>query len=527
MMTPDQVFIKKKWVLRFLLLAAIVLFTVPPAMAANVSLTSPDGRGWRTDDNGWIYLHIEGPPYERGFQHGYLAAPEIAEIIDHFKYLTLENTGMEWSFFVNESPQLFLPYMDEEYTDEIKGIAAGAQARGVDVSWQEILTWNGYEELTGYWWPSVASSYSAAATQPDKEHCSAFIATGSYTKGKKIVMAHNSWDDFYTGQYFNVVLDIRPEQGHRILMQAAPGFIDSGTDFFVTDAGIMGTETTIGGFSPYKSNESPEFYRARKAIQYADTLDQWALLMKKQNNGGYANSWLLGDASTGEIMRFELGLAYSNITKTQDGYFIGYNEATDPRIRNLECSDPFHSDIRTPFGARQVRFTQLMNQYRGKIDTEIAKTILADHYDVYLKKENPGSRTIDGHYELDNWEYVTIPGHPAYQPKGAVDGKVTDSDLAKNLSFWARFGNSAGMPFYADEFLAEHIQYDYLRGYLKDRPTQPWTEFAADHGTVAVQPLDAPAPAAFATRTGLPVPVIIAAVIAVMAGTGITRNRRK
>jgi hypothetical protein len=31
------------------------------------------GRGYRFDHNGWIYLHVEGEPYDRGFQHGYLA----------------------------------------------------------------------------------------------------------------------------------------------------------------------------------------------------------------------------------------------------------------------------------------------------------------------------------------------------------------------------------------------------------------------------------------------------------------------
>lgn len=31
--------------------------------------------GYRFDQYGWIYLHIEGEPYERGYQHGYLPAP--------------------------------------------------------------------------------------------------------------------------------------------------------------------------------------------------------------------------------------------------------------------------------------------------------------------------------------------------------------------------------------------------------------------------------------------------------------------
>ena len=60
-----------------------------------------------------------------------------------------------------------------------------------------------------------------------------------------------------------------------------------------------------------------------------------------------------------------------------------------------------------------------------------------------------------------------------------VDGKVMDSDMASEMSFWARWGNSSGMAFNAEEFLEEHIQWNYLDGYLKDRPSQPWSLFKA------------------------------------------------
>ena len=37
-----------------------------------------DGDGYRYRQAGWIVLHIEGKPYDRGVQHGRLLAPEIA-----------------------------------------------------------------------------------------------------------------------------------------------------------------------------------------------------------------------------------------------------------------------------------------------------------------------------------------------------------------------------------------------------------------------------------------------------------------
>lgn len=436
--------------------------------------------GYRFEENGWVYVHIEGKPYDRGVQHGYLVAPEIKEIMKSLKYLTYWNTGMNWDYFVNAAETLFTTKIDTEYIEEIKGIADGAKEAGVDVTWQEILAWNGYEELTDYWWPNEKEG--KYANDPiNKDHCSAFIAIGSATKDGKVVMAHNSWTEFETGQFGNLILDIEPDEGNQIFMQSVPGYIDSFADFFVTDAGIMGTETTIGGFSLYDPNEAPEFFRVRKAMQYSKNLDQFVEYMKKKNNGGYANSWLLADINKGEIMRFELGLKYSNVDRKKNGYFIGFNAPLDPRIRNLECSNTGYADIRRHQGARQVRLTQLMEKYEGKIDVEIGKKVLADHYDVYLKKDNPCSRTVDGHYELDKREYMSQPGRPIpFEPRGTVDGKVMDSDMAEELSFEARWGNSSGMPFDADKFLEEHIQWSHLKGYLKDRPTQPWTKFWSD-----------------------------------------------
>ncbi|MBW2619423.1 MAG: hypothetical protein JRC92_11170 [Deltaproteobacteria bacterium] len=463
-----------KWIAALSLV--LVLALALPAWGADRESFKTSGQGYRFDENGWTYLHIEGQPRQRGYQHGYLLAPELEEIFKSLRYLTYWDTGKKWEFFVQAAERLYLDKIDPEFLEEIKGIAEGAQAAGVKTTWQEILAWNANMELVDYWWPNEKEGKYADEKGLQKEHCSAFIATGSYTSKGQVVMAHNSWDHFEDGQFFNLIMDLEPAKGQRIFMQSVPGNIYSLTDFFVTSAGLMGTETTIGGFGEYDPTQVPEFCRVRKAMQYAKDLDQFVEIIKKGNNGGYANSWLLADRRTGEIMRLELGLKYVGLDRTTDGYFIGFNSPSDPRIRNLECSNANYSNIKWPMGARRVRLTQLMREYKGRLDIEAARRIIADHYDVYLKKENPCSRTIEGRYDLDPMEYWY---RPAYRPAGAVDGKVMDSDLAADLSFWARWGSSSGLAFDAQAFMAEHIQWEYLRGYLKDRPSQPWTFFQA------------------------------------------------
>jgi hypothetical protein len=109
--------------------------------------------------------------------------------------------------------------------------------------------------------------------------------------------------------------------------------------------------------------------------------------------------------------------------------------------------------------------------------------MIADHYDVYLKKgDNPCSRTVCGHLELDSAEFGSHDNQGPYYPWGACDGKAADSEMTKGLSLWARWGHSCGMPFDAKAFLAEQLQYDWLTGYMNDRPSHPWAIFSATSG---------------------------------------------
>jgi hypothetical protein len=310
-----------------------------------------------------------------------------------------------------------------------------------------------------------------------QDRCSAFIAVGDYTADGKIVCAHNSFDNYINGQYSRVILDLRPSSGHRILMQSFPGGIHSGTDVFVTSCGLFGTETTMGGFNAYE-NKDPVCCRIRRAMQYGSTMDDYVAMLTERNSGDYANAWLFGDTRTNEIMRLELGLKYVNVERTKNGYFIGFNVAYDPRIRNLESSNTGWDDLRRHQGARRVRLQQMMEEHKGRLDVETAMRLIGDHYDVYLNKVNPCSRTTCSHYELDAREFMSQADRPKpFQPRGAVDGMAIDTETAKRMQLWGRWGSSCGMGFYKDAFCDRNMIWDSYRPYLHDRPPQPWTLF--------------------------------------------------
>jgi hypothetical protein len=194
-------------------------------------------RGWlerasRTDVNGWIHLTIAGAPFERGFQHGYLVAAEYAEALRVYEAMTYQTMGFEYGFFVDKGVEFHKSKITPELTEEMEGIAAGLSAAGVPTTLDDIIGWNAYMEITGYWWPTVASQYVNDAPDGNrKSHCSAFIATGSATADGRIVIGHEAFTEFWNGQFMNVILDITPTDGHRLVMQTSPGWIASMTDF--------------------------------------------------------------------------------------------------------------------------------------------------------------------------------------------------------------------------------------------------------------------------------------------------------
>ncbi|MFA6128166.1 MAG: C45 family peptidase [Bacteroidales bacterium] len=428
----------------------------------------------RHEKAGWIYLHIEGEPKERGFQHGYLMAKEIRESIRILEEVWHYESAMDWPWLVRKSVEILEPKIDPEIMTEIGGIVEGMKAAGVNASRDELVTYNGNIEIIGYWWPLVKDKYSPNAPTPPKESCSSFIATGTMTADGKIVLGHNTMTGFYYA-YCNVVLDILPEKGKRILMQTQPGFIHSGTDFFVTSAGLVGSETTIGAFFGFDEKGIPEFARMRTAAQYASTIEEWCEIMKKGNNGGYANAWLIGDINTNEIARLELGLKNIGFEKKKDGFFIGSNVAEDLRILRFETQKE-ETNIEMSAVARRVRWTQLMKENKGKIDSDLAMKFEADHFDTYLNKDIPGGRSLCGHFYL---EPHNQPGTSPFYPEATVDGKVLDAKMAREMSFKGRWGSACGMPFVAKDYLEAHPQFGWMTGLITDRPAQPWTVFKA------------------------------------------------
>jgi hypothetical protein len=436
------------------------------------------GKGTRTERNGWIFVHLEGTPREIGRQHGELLAGEIDDALKMMAHFLRGATKKDWGFYREAAERMFWPKIDREYQDEIEGIVEGLHERGKSYDRADIAALNGWMELALYYLPALAQKINPDSLENKAPgYCSAFIATGSYTADGKIVMGHNSWVDYIVGERWNIIADIVPEHGNRIFMDSYPGFIHSGDDFVENAAGILITETTITQFKGFDEAGIPEFSRARKAAQYATSIDEFDSIMTAGNNGGYANTWLVGDTKTNEIGKLDLGLKHTRLWRTHDGAFVGSNFATDEKLLAEETTFDSRDSSNSPI-ARERRWLQLMDQYRGKLTAESGMAIEADHGDVTTGKTAMNRCVLCGHIDKDGRGAPWWDEGP-YYPMGTVQGKVTTAALAKEMKFWARMGHPCGEDFIASAFLTEHPEYKWQEPYLIDMKSNPWTLFEA------------------------------------------------
>ncbi len=460
------------------------LVTLCVAQSAGSSADPRLQKAYRFPRGGWTYVHLEGSPSDIGFQHGYLLAAEIEDAFEAVKLFDTRETQRDWDFFRKTAREMLWPHIDLEYQQELQGIADGVKAHGINLDVYDIVALNAFEEVPDYYVPWLnKKQHKKTAAKPAPKlaapgNCSAFIATGAYTKDHQIVIAHSMWTSYLAGERWVIIFDIVPQNGQHILMDGFPGVITSDDDFGINAAGILMTETTITQFEGWDPNGKPEFMRSRKALQYAQSIDDFVRIIKEGNNGGYANDWMVGDRKTGEIAYLELGLKNTPLWRTKDGYYVSSNFPRDPKLIREETSGFDVNDMSSSMNARHVRADEMVQHAKGTIDVEMAEDFLADHFDSFEKKDQPNERSLCGHVDTSSrgvkqWEW------DAYNPGGSTQGEAADARMAGDLSFVARAGHPCGADFVAADFLEKHPEYSWQKPLLHDMKAGPWTKFTA------------------------------------------------
>ena len=388
-------------------------------------------KGYRYNIQGWVYLHIEGEPYERGYQYGYLASAEIIDMIQRWSNLAHSFSFMKvfilknqpenydeisekwWNICRSESMKKFFNQVPEEYKQEMQGMTDGLKDRDVkifgrNIEFEDVVASQfvqdvqytiskfnkGIHPLRSFL-NGLKDLFTGEILKYDG-HCHIFIATGDATSNGGIVVAHETVFSPYIAQRCNFIVDVQPSNGNRFLMTCPPGSLWSQEDWYQNDKGIIITETELTPQGPWKiRGNAPKGVRSRTAIQYSDSIDEVIENLKNGNSGLIPNEWIIGDRKTGEIASYQQALYNTPIKRTFNGYYQSncfpqninvLSELTGlPKFVLKTYSKIFSKNAFFNIEGENViwneevyqKLKEMGEKYYGKIDENIAKEIMS------------------------------------------------------------------------------------------------------------------------------------------------------
>jgi hypothetical protein len=226
--------------------------------------------------------------------------------------------------------------------------------------------------------------------------------------------------DLYAANFANVWIDVKPAKGRRFVMSSFPGGIQSSMDYYMNDAGILISETTITQ-TRFNIDGQTCASRIRKAIQYADSIDKAVEHLTRDSNGLYTNEWLLADINTNEIAMLEMGTRSHKLMRSSKnewfgntpGFYWSCNSMKDPdvRLETIASAKGKPSKVVWRPTERDMAWQKLYEKHKGKIGVEFAR-------------EFSESNVLAG--------------------PTALDAKFTTTALAKEMKTWAVFGPPTG-----------------------------------------------------------------------------------
>ncbi|MBI5368259.1 MAG: peptidase C45 [Planctomycetes bacterium] len=214
-----------------------------------------EGKGWLERRAGNLVLHLNGTPYEMGFQHGKLLRRQIAGLIRRVRMMA--NAQIVVDPKQNPFPKLreayerCLPFIPPDYLEEMRGLADGSGLPLDHVRDANMI--------------------------PELFHCSGFALWGRATKDG--VLYHGRVLDYAMeiGYHkYSVLIVQKPAGKHGFINVGYAGFLGSVTG--TNDAQVSFGE--MGGRGEGNWDGMPMAFLMRKGLEEADTLDRGVAIFR-------------------------------------------------------------------------------------------------------------------------------------------------------------------------------------------------------------------------------------------------------
>ena len=190
--------------------------------------------GFLEMNRGIKVLHISGEPYERGYQHGFLLAKEISEVIPDGLTGAASVIAMALDCSMDEAFEVLRKgkeaaegYIPLEYREEMRGIADGIAAEGSNLDYDDVVLWNTmYDQWCFYARPDPTDPCKDSARHAYPPGCSSFSAWGDATVNGRMIFGKNMDNLNIPGATEHRVLVIaKPDRGYGHAFITHPGMI--------------------------------------------------------------------------------------------------------------------------------------------------------------------------------------------------------------------------------------------------------------------------------------------------------------
>ena len=278
--------------------------------SANSSITySPDKKGYVKlidEKHNKKIMYLKGSPFEMGYQHGYLMAEGVQQMVNNYIAECIGWLATFKSNLGNDKPQRYIisnsfkslihsislsfckdnqSEIPKEYIEEMKGIAAGATDAGYDVSYEQVLNLNmAFEIILSFSYPPVSAIRLLSAFTPkegeDRPHaCDGFIAYNRATVGGDVLFGRDLMIVGGSLVRYGLPIIYEPDKGYRFVSVSGPGFVGVITGMNSEGLGLGINMLTALDSKPFRKTMGAMLI-ARQAIQYKPDLKNTAEFIK-------------------------------------------------------------------------------------------------------------------------------------------------------------------------------------------------------------------------------------------------------
>jgi len=260
--------------------------------AAAIALLTAAGGAWAQQVNGRTYMlgegadavrviEVWGAPYEMGYAHGYLVREELKDYYATF-FGIIKGTMNVSDEQLDQAWEVMSRHLPEEFKEEMRGLAAGANVPERWVHWMHII--------------------------PDLSwiQCSYYAAWGKAVPDDHLyqIRALDYWTEAHVQDKPAIIL-WRPAKGHPFVSASWIGFI--GVVSGMNAESIAISEIGDGfGDDQKQLDAEPWVFMARRVLQYTDNLDD-AVAVVRNSVRPSSYDYLIGDGKLRDARQVTTG----------------------------------------------------------------------------------------------------------------------------------------------------------------------------------------------------------------------------